>query len=419
MAEFTYEVKENYGVISTRRMNNIELRLISWNGADPKYDIRGWYDYKGEERCVKGVSFSDSEMLKFMEIINSIDLDEGKQKLFGEIQQNGRFSTKIQLTKYGYDIRVYNGNFGVKGVTLNKDDMQKLRDVINGIFHNQTEEVEQISETAPEEKSDPSEKWKEQSEDDKVIQSLTSLPVNDGNYPIKTATIYQLTKAIEQMENEPNGHHKTRLARCKAKLSQLESKETKKIVDKVSEDQKTEENKEVKRPVENENKEKPVNKANIIQFPKKDTEPVLKFEPSEQHHTYEEAEAKLKADRAKFDPNPDHDYVIEGVLEACVTDQELIDNVMRSEKSYIGAFQYLFEKARQGYCTKVGNNVGIMDKNDALKYTIDYFNTDEEKVKAKKEAEVKAREEARKKAAAEKKKASGKKSTKNTEKKGA
>jgi hypothetical protein len=115
----------------------------------------------------------------------------------------------------------------------------------------------------------------------------------------------------------------------------------------------------------------------------------------------------------------DHDYVIEGVLEACATDQELLDNVMRPEKSYIGAFQYLFEKARQGYCTKVGNNVGIMDKNDALKYTIDYFNTDEEKVKAKKEAEVKAREEARKKAAAEKKKASGKKSTKNTKKKGA
>ena len=440
---FTYEVKEKYGIVSNRRMNNIELRLISWGNGEPKYDIRGWYEYNGEERCTKGVSFSGSEMEQFVEIINSIDFSKQKPKVFGEIQQSGKCSTKIQLNKYGYDIRVYNGNFGIKGVTFNKADMQKLLELVNGIFQSQTE-------TEPEEKADLFVEWKAQSDDERVIHALASIPVNDGNYPIKTATVYQLTKAIEQMESEPNGHHKTRLMRCKAKLAQLTAREAKKtgaktetevvvedkpddVEDKPddvhdepevteSEPDTVQDDSEAAEDEPEEVKEKPEiadgskakpdkeKKGIIIQFPKKDAEPVLKFEPSEVHHTYEEAEAKLKADRAKFDPNPDHDYVIEGVLEACVADQDLLDNVMRPEKSYVGAFQYLFEKARQGYCTKVGNNVGIMDKNDALRYTIDYFNTDEEKVKAKKEAEVKKKKaEAKKKEAAAKKKVEVKK----------
>ena len=43
MAEFRYEIVEELGVISENRSGwTRELNLVSWNGGEPKYDLRDW-----------------------------------------------------------------------------------------------------------------------------------------------------------------------------------------------------------------------------------------------------------------------------------------------------------------------------------------------------------------------------------------
>ena len=44
MAEFKYEIQEEFGVLSdTGKGWTRELNLISWNEGKPKYDIRDWH----------------------------------------------------------------------------------------------------------------------------------------------------------------------------------------------------------------------------------------------------------------------------------------------------------------------------------------------------------------------------------------
>ena len=74
-AEVTMEVKEVVGVISQHGNNSLELRLVSWNGADPKYDLRNWYlDREGNEKCAKGLTFAKEDLEQLKELLNSITL---------------------------------------------------------------------------------------------------------------------------------------------------------------------------------------------------------------------------------------------------------------------------------------------------------------------------------------------------------
>lgn len=60
MAEFKYEIKEEYGILSESSKGwTKELNLISYNGADPKYDIRDWAP--GREKMGKGVTLNEEE----------------------------------------------------------------------------------------------------------------------------------------------------------------------------------------------------------------------------------------------------------------------------------------------------------------------------------------------------------------------
>lgn len=60
MSEFTYEIDENYDYVLNEVGNVfIALRKISWNGREPKLDLRKYYNTKdGSERMDKGVSMS-------------------------------------------------------------------------------------------------------------------------------------------------------------------------------------------------------------------------------------------------------------------------------------------------------------------------------------------------------------------------
>ena len=61
MAEFKYELQEELGVISESGKGwSRELNLISWNGGQPKYDIRDWAP--DHEKMGKGISLTKDEL---------------------------------------------------------------------------------------------------------------------------------------------------------------------------------------------------------------------------------------------------------------------------------------------------------------------------------------------------------------------
>lgn len=73
MADIKYEVKEAYGVLSESAKGwTKELRSISWNNREPKYDIREWAPE--DEMMGKGITLSKEELKKLKEILNTIDL---------------------------------------------------------------------------------------------------------------------------------------------------------------------------------------------------------------------------------------------------------------------------------------------------------------------------------------------------------
>ena len=73
MPEFKYEIVEQIGVLSENSNGwSREVNYISWNGRDPKYDIRDWAP--GNEKMGKGISLSKEEAKALKEILNTLEL---------------------------------------------------------------------------------------------------------------------------------------------------------------------------------------------------------------------------------------------------------------------------------------------------------------------------------------------------------
>ncbi len=73
MTSFTYEVKEILGEISESETGwKKELRIISWNNNMPKYDIRDWSP--DGKKMGKGITFNKEEIIKLKEIIQEIEI---------------------------------------------------------------------------------------------------------------------------------------------------------------------------------------------------------------------------------------------------------------------------------------------------------------------------------------------------------
>ena len=73
MSEFKYEIIKEYGIISEHKGGwSKQLNLISWNSAEPKYDIRDWAPNR--EKMGKGISLSASELQALTDILNEIEL---------------------------------------------------------------------------------------------------------------------------------------------------------------------------------------------------------------------------------------------------------------------------------------------------------------------------------------------------------
>lgn len=75
MAEFRYEIVEELGVISENRSGwTRELNLVSWNGGEPKYDLRDWAP--DHEKMGKGISMTKDEVFELLQLLEETLGDE-------------------------------------------------------------------------------------------------------------------------------------------------------------------------------------------------------------------------------------------------------------------------------------------------------------------------------------------------------
>lgn len=72
MSEIKYEIVKEIGVLSeTAKGWKTELNLVSWNDREPKYDLRTWSE--NHEKIGKGITLSKEEMAKLKELLENMD----------------------------------------------------------------------------------------------------------------------------------------------------------------------------------------------------------------------------------------------------------------------------------------------------------------------------------------------------------
>jgi hypothetical protein len=73
MSDIKYEITKKIGVLSSSNSGwSKQLNLVSWNDREPKYDLREWSP--DGEKMGKGVTLSKEEMLALKELLNKIEL---------------------------------------------------------------------------------------------------------------------------------------------------------------------------------------------------------------------------------------------------------------------------------------------------------------------------------------------------------
>jgi hypothetical protein len=73
MAEIKFEIKETIGVLSESAKGwSKELNLVSWNDAAPKFDIREWSSE--HDKMGKGVTLSKEEIVALRDLLNGLEL---------------------------------------------------------------------------------------------------------------------------------------------------------------------------------------------------------------------------------------------------------------------------------------------------------------------------------------------------------
>ena len=71
MPEIKYEITEHLGVISeTARGWKREVNMISWNGREPKVDIRDWSPE--HDKMSNGLTFTKDELVELTKIVEKL-----------------------------------------------------------------------------------------------------------------------------------------------------------------------------------------------------------------------------------------------------------------------------------------------------------------------------------------------------------
>lgn len=71
MADIKYDIVEELGVFSESAKGwQKELNLISWNGAEAKYDLRDWSPNR--EKMGKGITLTANEVQELYKLLTEI-----------------------------------------------------------------------------------------------------------------------------------------------------------------------------------------------------------------------------------------------------------------------------------------------------------------------------------------------------------
>ncbi len=72
MAEVKFEIVKNLGILSESAKGwTKELNLVSWNGREPKYDIRDWDP--DHQKMGKGVTLTNEEFNQLKELLDGVE----------------------------------------------------------------------------------------------------------------------------------------------------------------------------------------------------------------------------------------------------------------------------------------------------------------------------------------------------------
>lgn len=70
MTEISFEIVKPVAVLSTSESSYTkELHLVSWNGAEPKVDLRTW---SPDRKALKGLTMTEDEAKKLCEALNEM-----------------------------------------------------------------------------------------------------------------------------------------------------------------------------------------------------------------------------------------------------------------------------------------------------------------------------------------------------------
>ena len=72
--EFSYTVEETFGSISESKGGwRTELNLVSWGGRPAKYDLRPWAPERA--KMGKGITLTKEELKGLRDLLNGMNLD--------------------------------------------------------------------------------------------------------------------------------------------------------------------------------------------------------------------------------------------------------------------------------------------------------------------------------------------------------
>ena len=70
--DFEYQIRKEIMTLSINSKYENSLQVVSWNGYEPKFDIREWDP--DHEKMGKGMTLTDEELKKLKELLNGLQL---------------------------------------------------------------------------------------------------------------------------------------------------------------------------------------------------------------------------------------------------------------------------------------------------------------------------------------------------------
>ena len=84
--EISFDIVKHIGVISEGSKGwKRELNSVSWNGAEPKYDIRDWSPE--HDKMGKGIVLAENELIQLRNLINEVFSDTDTDEFISSLSK--------------------------------------------------------------------------------------------------------------------------------------------------------------------------------------------------------------------------------------------------------------------------------------------------------------------------------------------